>query len=169
VNLTEFKDTIAKTGLARSNRWVFEITPPQGLSRLGASLLQTRQGGFANYPVLGDIDIGDVVNGDINISTGFGNLEIRIGDTLRKLELYCKSCQIPSRDVENFEYSYYGEKVSAGSGHTHDGLNCTNTTAIYRFREAYPTNVGSMDLNSEAGEVLETSVTWNYRNYERIL
>ena len=42
-------------------------------------------------------------------------------------------------------------------------------TAIYRFKEAYPTNVGSMDLNSEAGEILETSVTWNYKNYERIL
>ena len=216
MNIGEFQSQVSKAGLARANRWTIEITPPKGLSAIGASLINVRNGGFANYPVLGDIDLGDVINANVNISTALGDIQLGIGSALGRLELFCNTCQIPSRDMSNFEATMYGEKRSFATKHTHDGINCTfycsedmrerrffenwqnlifdpvtkksnyyanyigevtvkkwdvawkDITAIYRFKEAYPTNIGANEL-SQDGALVELGITWNFRNYERIL
>ena len=218
MNISEFQNQVSKNGLARGNRFLLEISPPQGLSAVGSSLLAQRQGGGAAYPVFNpNIGLEDIIDVGLNISTGFGDIQIGIGGALQKLELFCKSCQIPSRDLLNFDFEYYGEKRQGVNGHAHEGINCsfyssedlrerkffenwqnlifdpatkknsyydnyvgevvvkkmdTNwkyATAIYKLKEAYPTNVGSMELSMENGDFVETTMTWNYRYYERVL
>lgn len=218
MNITKFQDVVSKAGLAKGNRWTVEINPPAGLSVIGASIInQTYKGGFFSVPTLGDFDVADLVDIGANLSFGPVGVELGINGTLEKLELYCKRAQLPSRDMENFEFSFFGEKRNAAFNHQHDGLTlgfyCSedlrerrffeewqnlifnpetkkssyydryvgsitvkkwdtawqNVTAIYEFKEAYPTNIGSTDMNMDDGSLLELDIGWNYRYYERKL
>ena len=218
MNITKFKDTVSKTGLARANRFTVEINPPSGLSVIGASILnQSYKGGNFALPTLGDFDLADLVDIDANLSFGPIGINLGVNGTLEKLELYCKTAQIPSRDMENFDFTYYGEKRQAAINHLHSSFTTgffssedlrerrffeawqdlmfdpetkkssyydryvgsvtikkwdtswQNVTAIYEFKEAYPTNIGTLDLDQQNGDTLQLDITWNYRNYVRKL
>lgn len=217
MKITEFQSQISRQGIARQDRWTIEINPPSGLSKIGASLINFKKGGLLNFtPELGDIDFEDVINADINIATPFGNLELGVGKTLERIELYATTCQLPARDMSNFEATMYGEARTFATKSVHSGVNATfylsedmrerrffenwqnlifdpvtkknsyynhyvgdivikkwdhgwnKITAIYKFKEAYPTNVGANELNHNHA-FMELGVTFNYRHYERIL
>ena len=45
----------------------------------------------------------------------------------------------------------------------------SNQTARYEFNEAYPTNVGTLEMNQGEANVLELTMTFKFRNYTKTL
>lgn len=64
------------------------------------------------------------------------------------------------------EHGYYEEYVSKVEIIKYDS-GWKDRTAIYTFTEAYPTNIGALELQSGEGDLLRQSITFNFRNYER--
>lgn len=127
MNLTKFKSTVEKQGLARNTRWEMRIYPPKGLGKsfdLG--------GGFslnANLPGIDMIDNGiEQINNlsfDLPGLSFQNNLELPTlgymmqnqGGKLDKLTLYCNMVNLPERDIQNFEWREFGESRQMGVGH----------------------------------------------------
>lgn len=67
----------------------------------------------------------------------------------------------------NKRYGYYNDYVS-----TIEFIQYTagweKQIAVYKFNEAYPSTIGSMEFNYESGNILKLDVAFKYKNYERI-
>lgn len=138
MQLQEFKNQISSAGIARSWNWVCRVYPPKAMSNITNSMqvsANSNQGGNrvnlnlpgvqvgANIP--SQFPIGDIGNvglnlGTVNLGTPTRGFTLsNVGDVLESLNLYCASCSIPARDVQNIEWTDYGEKRMLGAYHTH--------------------------------------------------
>lgn len=138
MNLTEFRATVNKQGIARNNRWLCRIYPPRGLTSSGNILSNLlSRGGLkvnVNLPGLDALDsavnsINDVLdvgntllNTNLELPTLGGLLTNQKGKT-QALNLFCESCQLPTRDIYSTEYRDYGEPRQIGIRHQHGDLS----------------------------------------------
>lgn len=138
MQITNFKDQINLAGLARSYNWICRIYPPRMLSSLtqqmqvqtninqGGNRVNLNLPGFSvganvsdTWPI-GDIGTASLNLGNINLGLPNSGFTLsNIGGVLESLNLYCSSCSIPERDIENVEWSEYGEKRMLGARHSH--------------------------------------------------
>lgn len=63
------------------------------------------------------------------------------------------------------QHSYYKDYISRIEIAKYDA-SWKKKTVVYRFNEAYPSTVGALEMNSDAGDVLKLQVTFKYYNYE---
>lgn len=141
MNLKQFQDQISKQGLARQNRWIVQVQPPSGLNGTNKLLSNFLSSGGnrinVNLPGLDTIDAGvNALNnigvdlGGVNVGTNFsvptlGAVLTNQGKADEALNLFCNTCSIPSRDIENLEWSYWGETRKLGVNHQHQDVDLT--------------------------------------------
>ena len=70
-------------------------------------------------------------------------------------------------DSKSKRRSYYEEYTGSMEVTKYDS-SWKNKTAVYRFKEVYPTNIASQTLQFEATSLLRLDINFKYRNYERI-
>jgi len=231
VNLEQFKNQVSSQGLARQNRWVCRVYPPSGLTSTGNALSNAlSQGGNrinVNLPGLDAIDAGVAALNNLNLDLGpvqvgtnfaiptLGYALTNMGSKLEALNLFCQSCSIPDRDINNSDFVEYGELRSLGVMHTYSDVALTyycsedlrerlffeqwqdviwnprnsqhgyyssytsrveiikysadwkRQEAAYRLVEAYPTNVGAIELSHAEG-LCELQIQFKFRKWERI-
>ena len=68
---------------------------------------------------------------------------------------------------KNKTYGYYRDYTSRIEFIKYDA-SWNKQTAIYRFNEAYPSTIGTQEVNYDAVDLLRLDIAFKYRNYERI-
>jgi hypothetical protein len=235
MQISEFKNQISTAGLSRSYNWVCRVFPPRALTTITNQMqvnTNANQGGNRvnvnlpgvqvgmdfpiNFPV-GDIGTVGLNVGTINLGTPNRGFTLsNVGGVLESLNLYCMSCSIPSRDLQNIEWTDYGERRALGNRHRHTDFGVkyycsenlferfffeqwqeivfnsntkrfgyyddyvstieilkynaswSNVEALYRLEEAYPSNVGALQLNHADNSILQLDISFKYRKFTRL-
>ena len=71
-------------------------------------------------------------------------------------------------DPESKAVGYYKEYIGRVEVQQWD-YGLTTKMSEYRFNEAYVTNVGNLNYDYNNGDIQRISISFNYRNYTRIL
>ena len=72
-----------------------------------------------------NLDLGPVQVGTNFAIPTVGYALTNMGSKLEALNLFCQSCSIPGRDIDNSEWREYGELRSLGVMHTHSDISVT--------------------------------------------
>ena len=148
--IDKFVNQLSTVGLSRTNSWEIRIYPPKGLTGF-----QTGQvGGSRVNANLPGLDLSAVSGQErSSLTYGFDDYDINVGYNLgtpvsgyslqntngltERLSLYTESCQIPERDINNFEFSEYGETRIFGHKHVHTPVAithfCSESLLEYEF------------------------------------